>query len=460
MALVAAPLLSCVTRAPIAEIAIEGVTLVDAAGESRSDQRVVTLGDRIVWVGAMGAGGPPASRVIDGRGRFLIPGLWDAHVHFLYDPELTDAMASLFLAHGITSVRDTGGDLERLVELRSGWGREGVAAPRLFVSGPLLDGALVVYDGATDEQPELGTGVPDAPAAREKVRWLHDRGADFIKIYELVSPVVFGALVAEARALGMPIASHVPLSLTADVAGPETGSMEHLRNIELACASDWRSLLEARRVRLRSYDAGRGYELRRELHESQRLPAIAAYDADRCRVVLASLRQTMQVPTLRLNAFNRSRPDREPQWWSALEALPISVQDRWRRIARELDDGDARSDMTFADWSLFLVAEMKAQGVPIAAGTDTPIRLAIPGDSLHRELELLVRSGLSPREALFAATLAPARFFSLQDEMGQIAPGMRADLVLLAADPLLDIRNLRQIEGVMSQGRWLSKAAE
>jgi len=447
--------MSCAARPPIAEVAFEDVTIVDAMKGARANQRVVTRGDRIVWVGAMGEGGPAANRVIDGRGRFLIPGLWDAHVHFLYDPELTDSMASLFLAHGITSVRDTGGDLDRLVEIRNSWRREETPSPRLFVSGPLLDGALVVYDGATQAQPKLGTSVPDTEAAREKVRWLHSRGADFIKIYELVSPAVFDALVDEAIALEMPIASHVPLSLTADVAGPRTGSMEHLRHIELACASDWRALLAARRVRMQDFHEGRGYELRRELHSAQRLPAIAAYDADRCREVLASLVETMQVPTLRLNAFNRSRPDRVPEWQAALGELPAPVQTRWRRAVEELEGDEARSDMAFADWSLFLVGEMIEQGVPIAAGTDTPIRLAIPGESLHRELELLVQGGLSHRQALFAATLAPARFFSLEEEMGQIAPGMRADLVLLDANPLVDIRNARQIEGVMSRGRWL-----
>ena len=452
-------IVSCATPPPSADIAIEGVTIVDVTSGSRANQRVVTRGDRIVWVGGMDERGPAASRVIDGRGRFLIPGLWDAHVHFLYDAELTDSMASLFLAYGITSVRDTGGNLERLVSIRNSWQAGAIPAPRLFVSGPLLDGRRVVYDGATVEEPELGTSVPDAEAARAKVRWLHARGADFIKIYELVSPEVFDALVEEARGLDLPIASHVPLSLAADIAGPRVGSMEHLRNVELACAANWRELLAARREQMAAFEEGegRGFELRRELHESQRLPAIAAYNADRCREVLASLTQTLQVPTLRLNAFNRSRPDRQPQWQAALVGLPASVTERWRATVQEIDEEGAQADMTFADWSLFLVGEMLAQGVPIAAGTDTPIRLAIPGESLHRELELLVRSGLSTREALFAATLAPARFFSLEHEMGRIEVGMRADLVLLGANPLDDIRNTRRIEGVMSQGRFFAQ---
>lgn len=461
--LVSSAMAGCMQSVPAeepgsADVAIEGVTIVDAVSGLRPEQRVVTRGDRIVWVGAAGQGGPVAAQVIDGRGRFLIPGLWDAHVHFLYEPELTDAMARLFLAYGITSVRDTGGDLAALTALRARYAASGEPAPRVFVSGPLLDGAKVVYDGATPEQPQLGTSVPTAEAARAAVQGLASGGADFIKIYELVSPEVFDALVAEAERLRLPIAAHVPLSLPADVAGPRVDSLEHLRNLELACAGSWESLLAERRAALAAATDERGYTLRRSLHESQRLPAIAAYDASRCARVLASLGGTMQVPTLRLNAFNRSRPDRDPHWQAAIRRLPGAVGARWRSAGRELEADEALRDMRFADWSLFLVGELHQLGVPIAAGTDTPIRLAVPGESLHRELELLVRAGLTTREALAAATVEPARFFSLESEMGAIAPGLRADLVLLAADPLADIRNTRRIEGVMSRGRWLPPA--
>ena len=186
------------TRVPpaMADLAIESVSVIDAVSGTRANQRVVLRGDRIVWVGPMdasdtGASGPPASRTIDGQDRFLIPGLWDAHVHFLYDPDLTSSMAELFLAYGITSVRDTGGDAKELAAIRAGWQRAGVVhAPRLFFSGPLLDGEPVVYDGAEPEQPALGTSVASVEIAREKVAWLDALGADFIKIYELVTPEV------------------------------------------------------------------------------------------------------------------------------------------------------------------------------------------------------------------------------------------------------------------------------
>ena len=444
-----------------ARTAIEGVTLIDVDGGTdggvvvrrREHHRVVFEGDRIVHVGPMAQAAPLADSVIEGAGRYLIPGLWDAHVHFVYDEALTEAMPGLFLRWGITSVRDTGGELARLTALRAKWRADGVG-PRIFVAGPLLDGRHVVYDGENPSQPPLGTSVPDAEAAAARVAALRAGGADLIKIYELVSPEVFDALVRAARAQGLPIASHVPLSMTADRAGPRVDSMEHLRNVELGCARDWERLHAERLAALREWSGDRGYPLRRSLHQAQRLAAIADYDAARCETVLASLRGTMQVPTLRLNAFNLSRPDLDPAWRAASRALPADVIARWDAKVEANADDEARADFRFGEWSLFLVGRMREAGVPLAAGTDTPINLAIPGESLHRELELLVRSGLSPAEALAAATRAPARFFGLEGELGRIEPGFRADVVLLESDPLVDIRHTRTIRGVVRRGRW------
>jgi hypothetical protein len=395
----------------------------------------------------------PPAQVIDGAGRYLIPGLWDMHVHFLYDEALTDHMAGLFLDYGITSVRDTGGDMSRLAEVRALLLAGPEPSPRVFVSGPLLDGRFVVYDGADPGRPPLGTGVATPEAAAARVAALDEAGADFVKIYELVMPDVFGALVDEARARDMPIAAHVPLMMTADEAGPRVDSMEHLRNVELACAGNWAELLAARQRQITGFEAGRGYDLRRSLHASQRVPAIEAYDEARCREVLAALRDTIQVPTLRLNAFGLARPFERADWNDALARLPDAVTARW---SEELA-GRPEGDTVFADWSLFLVGLMREHGVPVGAGTDTPIGLAVPGYSLHTELELLVRSGFTPREALHAATVVPASFFALEDEMGTVSAGKLADLVLLEADPLEDIANTRRIAGVMAAGRWLPR---
>ncbi|MDZ7671137.1 MAG: amidohydrolase family protein [Gammaproteobacteria bacterium] len=450
---------ACAEPPPGADLAFEHVTVIDAAGGVREDQRVVVSGEQIVSVAPMAAPAPSADRVIDGRGRYLIPGLWDMHVHFLYDESLTEAMAELFLAHGITSVRDTGGNVEKLAALRSRLETGADPAPRIFFSGPLLDGELVVYDGGDPGRPPLGTAVVAPADADPTVAELVSAGADFIKIYELVTPDVFEALVAAARKHGLPIAAHVPLTMTADQAGPRVDSMEHLRNVELACAGNWQALLDARRQRIAEFDGDRGYPLRSQIHSNQRLPAIAAYDETRCDSVLGTLGQTTQVPTLRLNAFDLARPYERPDWSQALSRLPSAVAQRWAGEVEAHRAQAAQADTTFAEWSLFLTGRMHEADVPLGAGTDTPITLAIPGYSLHTELALLVQSGLTPMQALEAATLAPARFFGLQGEMGRIAAGQAADLVLLDADPLADIDNTRRIHGVLTRGRWLPAAA-
>jgi len=435
--------------------AIENVTVIDPVNGPAEAQRVVVVDGIIASVGPMSEPVPQVASVRDGSGRYLIPGLWDMHVHFLYDEGLTDVMPGLFLDHGITSVRDTGGNLERLAALRDTLASSSEPSPSIYFSGPLLDGRFVVYDGGDPGRPALGTGIPDAQTARAYVRRLKEAGADFIKIYELVDPSVYEVLAAVAREAGLPIASHVPLMMTADAAGPLADSMEHLRNLELACAANWQELLETRRVEIGGFIEGRGYDLRRSLHALQRLPAIEAYDEARCDSVLAALTTTIQVPTLRLNTVATNLPFDHPNWSDTLLAFPRSVQERWRTNADQIRAAEPLADRTFSEWSMFLISRLQANGVPIGAGTDTPIGLGIPGWSLHTELELLVRAGLTPSEALHAATVQAARFLKLEDRIGRIQPGMQADLVLLDANPLTDIGNTRTISGVMLKGDWV-----
>jgi hypothetical protein len=438
-----------------AGLAIENVTVIDPIAGALDGQRVVVRDGRIVSVSPQQEAGEAVAETVDGQDQFLIPGLWDMHVHFLYEEALTDVMAGLFLDYGITSVRDTGGDLAQMQRLTSTMASDPAPEPNVYYSGPLLDGRFVVYDGGDPGRPKLGTGIPDAETARAYVAELQAAGASLIKIYELVSPEVFEVLAAEARAAGMPIASHVPLLMTADSAGPLADSMEHLRNLELACAANWEALLGERQRIVAEFVEGRGYDLRRSLHSLQRIPAIEAYDEARCDQVLSTLTETIQVPTLRLNTVAIELPFTDPDWPSALAGLPKEVADAWQASAHDMTQNAALADPTFSRWSQFLIQRLKANGVPIGAGTDTPIGLGIPGWSLHTELAQLVDAGLTPQEALYAATVQAARFMNLEGEVGQITPGMRADLVLLEANPLEDISNTRQISRVMLDGSWV-----
>lgn len=429
--------------------AITNVTVIDAINGVRPGQTVVFEADQIVTVQSA-AQGQDADEVIDGTGKYLIPGLWDFHVHLSYDDRLTDAMPGLFLSWGITSVRDTGGLMSKMLPIVEAMRAQDAVAPRVFFAGPLLDGNDVVYDG--NGRPEIGISVPTPEQARATVRELADQGVNFIKVYEMTSPEVFAALVESAEALDLPIDSHVPLSMRASVAGPHVDSIEHLRNIEMDCARNAVELHQTRLRLLENPEGVPGAELRAALHSLQRMPAVESYDETVCDRTIAAMADTMMVPTLRLNSLTVAPPYLKADWSEALARVPDDVREDWSaQVASRQEAGVSATP--FAEWSLFLTNRMHQAGVPFGAGTDTPINISIPGYSLHSELEMLVRAGLSPLEALAAATLRPAEYFSLQEILGTIDPGKRADLVLLDADPLVEISNTKRIALVISKGR-------
>ena len=433
--------------------AITNVTVIDAVNGVRDNQTVVFDGDEITGVFAASTE-VAVAETIDGSGQYLIPGLWDFHVHLTYDDRFTEMMPAAFLSYGVTSVRDTGGLMHRILPVVEEMRAEGAVAPRVFFAGPLLDGQFVVYDG--DDRPEIGVQNATPDQARETVRSLKEQGVDFIKIYEMVSPATFEAMVETANELDLPIDSHVPLSMRASIAGPSVDSIEHLRNIEMDCASDSPTLHEERLERLKNPDGLSGFALRSSLHSLQRLPAIANYDQARCDQTIAALESTTQVPTLQLYSGSVISPWSRTDWDDALDRLPEDAAAPWREITENRRaDPVTDADTTFPEWGLFLTGRAHGAGVPIGAGTDTPIGLSPPGYSLHTELEFLVLAGLSPLEALRAATVTPAEYFSLQDEMGTIDAGKKADLVLLEASPLDDIANAKRISLVVSKGQVL-----
>lgn len=441
---------------PPSGTAITNVTVIDAVNGVRENQTVIFNGDEITAIESAGDE-VEAATVINGSGKYLIPGLWDFHVHLSYDDRFTPSMSELFLSYGITSVRDTGGLMHKMLPIVEEMRADGAVAPRVFFAGPLLDGQYVVYDG--DSRPEIGTRNATPAEARQTIVDLKSRGVDFIKIYEMVSPAVFDAMVAAAAEHDLPIDSHVPLSMRASTAGPHVDSIEHLRNIEMDCASNSAELHETRLELLKNPDNLSGADLRSSLHTLQRLPAISNYDDERCAQTMEALSATTMVPTLRLIGLSLVPPYSRADWDEALSRTPASARSDWRAAGEERrfdgDDSDP-SFAEFAHWAMFMIEQMHARDIPIGAGTDTPIGVAVPGYSLHSELDMLVRAGLSPLEAIEAATLQPAKWFSLEDEMGSIDVGKRADLVLLENDPLADINNTKSIATVVTKGQVFS----
>ena len=451
-------LLSCGDSASRSvDIAIEHVTLIDAINPIRENQTVLIDDGRIVAiVNSDTKGRVSAQTTVDGSGQILIPGLWDFHVHFTFDTRFTDAMAGLFLYHGVTNVRDTGGLLEDLLPVVDTLQRSGANAPSIWYSGPLLDGADVVYDGVNF--PGLGIANPTPEAARANIAEIHAAGASFLKIYEMVSPEVFAAIVDEARLRNLPIDGHVPLSMRARDVAPQVQSLEHLRNYEMDCVSEPEIWLAARQQQLANTANEPGNVLRTRLHELQRLTAISNEDPEVCAEMTEALKATVSVPTLRMNSMDLHIPFMREDFDQAMQMIPPSVQQEWEAAHTALLASEEPVDTTFAEWSLRRTGELHAAGVPIAAGTDTPIGWSIPGYSLHTELEQYVQVGMTPLEALHSATVAPAEYFGLEDEMGQLQVGFIADAVLLTGNPLENIIDTRRVQAVINRGALLTRA--
>lgn len=448
---------SCKTVQPELENALifKNVHTIDAKEGLQKNRMVVVKDNRIIQVRPMeDLVFPESATVIDATGKYLIPGLWDAHVHLSYEPGMEASMFHLFLSNGITSIRDTGGQLDLVMPWRDAARAAPTKAPRVMVAGPLLDGVPTVYDG--ESRPHLGVGAASATQAKTMVEQFDSVGVDFIKAYEMLTPEAFQAVLSAAKANDLVVTGHVPLSMDV-ISASDAGfrSMEHMRNLELSCAANWKELLEQRRKMLALGADDPGYALRSNIHAAQRTPAIQNQDAAQRSKVLKHLADngTWQIPTLTIVAARKNQLWAKPEWRENFNYLPDSIGERWTKNALDFSEMPVDSNgLAFADWGLEMISHLKAAKVEVMAGTDCPIFFLTPGFSLHEELALLVEGGLSPLEAIKAATLLPAQYFNLEEELGLISEGYLADLVLLNENPLEDIRQTTAIEVVVRDG--------
>jgi hypothetical protein len=468
----------CVSAEDASGVAFVDVSVVDVEnGRVLTEQTVLVRGDRIVALGASNAVRTgPTDRLVNSTGAFLIPGLWDMHVH-LIDPDTPgdlDVVLPLLTANGVTGVRDLGSsDLDAILALRDQI-RGGLRlGPRIVVAGKLLDGIPMVF-------PPDAIALRTPAEARKTVEFLADQGVDTIKVYEMLQPAVFVAIVEVARKLGLPIAAHPPLSMHAgDVSDYGVKSFEHFRNIELACSSDAEALLRERSPMLleaaakaaaqedvRAYEWSGGYGngaiIREAIHQQQQPRALASYDEVRCSALLGKFARngTWQTPTLFMMERGYMLPERRSTLMRTAKYVPQSYREAWDGVVRELtalSTDDKVREAAQVQWYVALVQRMREAGVGLLAGTDVSNPWLVPGYSLHEELWSLVRAGLTPTEALQTATLNPARFLGEEATMGTIEVGKIADLVLLKGNPLDAIENTARITAVVRDGRYLNR---
>lgn len=455
--------LSCDNILNDSHLIITNVTLIDSQNGIRDNMTVYIKDNTITKIAAnTNFRKTKNTQVIDGTDKYLIPGLWDTHVHLTYNKELTPVMFDLFMLHGVTSVRDTGGELNLVAALKGEANKDPKNKPRVTITGPLLDGIPTVYNGKGNT-PKLGKGIATLEAARKQMTLLKKAEVDAIKLYEMLSPANFHALLKMADSLNIPVTGHVPLSLDAiNASNAGMRSMEHLRNLEFAFSKNWDSLLHKRRKLLLNDEKKTGMLLRAYIHKAQRTYAFNHVDTLRKKQTFSILKSndTWQVPTLTIMTVASLQFFGSDEWKSTFELLPNKTEDAWlRRLNYFLKRPKNEENVHHADWMFKTTKELNDAGVKLMAGTDTPIFFLTPGYSLHEELALLVKSGLSPMEALDAATFQPAAYFKIDDKLGSIDENKIADLLLLNANPLENIRNTTRIEAVIKDGKLHDRKA-
>jgi hypothetical protein len=436
---------------------IENVTVIDATGAAPRPGMSVGIDKGQITEIKKSIHAPKGAEIIDASGKFLIPGLWDMHVH-TGAPEI---FFPLLIANGITGVREmfTGIPIETIREWRM---RAGV--PRIFAAG-FLDGPLMLNNG---QPPHGAFAVADPAQARFAVRALAQNGFDFLKVYNSIPRDAYFAIADEARAVGIPFAGHVPEAVsTGEASDAGQRSQEHLINVMLDCSTN-ADALRAARIATMFSDKITGEARLRTLAWPDPVGLFDTYSEEKAAQLFAKFVKngTWHTPTLVvLSGFARARDDdftHDPR----RRFLPRQWTDSWDpRITfylrdLSLEDYEALHARIVAllDRYKKLVGDMRKAGVEFLAGTDAsgwnPV---LPGFGLHEELALLVQSGLTPMEALQSATRNPARYFNKLDEMGTVEAKKAADLVLLNADPLEDIRNTQKIEAVILRGRYYSR---
>ena len=423
-------------RAPPDGVALVGATVFDGSSpQPQKDQVIIVRNDKIVAIGTRAeVDVPRRMRTVDLTGKFIVPGLIDGHVH------LQRWTLPRFLAAGVTSVRDVHGPFDSILALREQANLGSLTSPRIFSAGAMIDAAPATYSDAFV--------VGGANEARKAVDKLAVAGVDYVKTYSRVTPDLLRAIVDEAQTFGLRVTVH--LGLTDAVTAGDMGvrAIEHMSGVPEATIANNAAIYAAHRAGF--FDGWTAFEKAWAGLDSTAMAGVAAkLIADRVTIV----------PTLVLHETLSRLDDPALMQDSALKMVPDSEMSRW-----DVPGMVARAGWTAPDFEAFRASRPKqdlfvriyrAGGGKVVAGTDAANQLIVPGQSLIRELELLVQAGFSTTDALFAATRDAALLLGA-DSLGALVPGRKADLVILSRDPVADISNLRSIQQVMVRGHLMS----
>jgi hypothetical protein len=414
-------------------VALTDCTLIDPRyGVATAHSSIVITGDRITACGPTASTRIPAgARIVRASGKFVIPGLWDMHVHV---GEIEEDWFSLYLANGLTGLREMAASEKNAPRQRQY--QQAVASGRRI--GPELFWTLFSMDAPA---------IADERQARAEVARRAAMGLSYIKIYNALSREAYFAIADECRKRGLQMVGHIPDRISAsEVARAGQASVEHLDGILLACS---RKEAEARWMVQHNQNVWK--------------MLLDTFDSAKADRLIESFRAggVWQTPTLAVYRIATLAEGRKLPGDTPLQYARRDYLNAWPREARGGPMGGLDAQTAPRVFTVYkdLVRRMEQKGVRILACTDTPYPYCVPGFALHEELALLAEAGLSPAAALRAATWNPAEFLHVSRDYGSLEPGKVADLVVLDANPLLAIANTTRIQAVMRRGRLIEAAA-
>jgi hypothetical protein len=441
-------------------VVVRNVSVIDTAtGGLLPNQAVIVESGSIKAVGSDASLEVPAgAEIIDGTGKFLMPGLWDMHVHTSNEAVTTQALFPLFIANGITGVRSMAADchvenggcgediapITRVFDWRKAIENGDLVGPRMIAASYYTNGPRHVEDSSINSP---GT----AEHARAYARLLNDRRVDLIKVYSRMLREPYFAMADEAKRLGLDFAGHVPIMVTVtEASNAGQKSVEHITGFLEECSPEGDGLRAA--IREASYGSPDFWRLMVQLANS--------FDPQRCKDLYATLKAnwTWYVPTLSVERFYNRLISPRGDWRAddRLKYVPRAEVVFWDEMENGYSEGidDYLSFMQPHYRKSFEIAKAAFDsGVNMLAGSDPGEFGIIWGFSLHEELGYLVEAGLTPAQALKLATVNPARYMGRENELGAIEPGKLADMVLLEKNPLDDISNTQTIDTVIANGR-------
>lgn len=457
-------------------IVFRNVTLIDGTGAAaQPGTTVVVTGTRITAVGR-NAAVPQGAQVVDGTGKFLIPGLWDMHLHLRGDsrvPRFTTYGEVLMIANGVTGARIMAG-LPKFHQIQKTNESGETYGPRIFLASRNFDGAIPTQklppkwgDTAVEAEEWQSVGLGEIPrayqvttAAQAKAAVAEARasGVEFLKIHNELTPEAFYAIAAEAKAAGLYLTGHLPTGVSiAAMSDLNTRSIEHFPGMLEGCSTREDEIVKGQLAALSlpaPQRAQRNTELRRM--------AVDSFSAEKCAALAARLvkNNTWLSPTFMPEGGLRQSSERNAdlakyvfaplraRWQQQASAAPAAAAP-----SREAEELATRVQARRNE----IVRIMAREGVQFVPGTDSGGAWRIPGRSLHESLLEMTKAGLTPMEVIVSATSSSARLLRREKDLGTVQTGKLADLVLLDANPLQDIANTQRINAVVVNGRMMDR---